>query len=233
MRRLNDTRYIRPLGGRHAAVIPALPEEYDASMPLGAYYPKRDTNPNPNVPRGMSHYPQHIIAQAEAQKRLAAQQTQQQQQQSPIAGPSGSGPASSSVPAPQHINPPNPQHDPAQIMLSLGATGNPLNIQEYQPPQNQNLGQSISAGADKRTTRSGGITNTNPPSSSSAPITRQTRARGSQQQQQSGPTNVNGTEESALNADGTMTTTFASIMNAYPAPGVSATMSGQTTASTS
>jgi hypothetical protein len=28
----------RPLGGRHAAVIPALPEEYDASVPMGPYY---------------------------------------------------------------------------------------------------------------------------------------------------------------------------------------------------
>jgi hypothetical protein len=28
-----------PLGGRHAAVIPALPEEYDAAVPIGAYYP--------------------------------------------------------------------------------------------------------------------------------------------------------------------------------------------------
>ncbi|KLO14722.1 hypothetical protein SCHPADRAFT_296295 [Schizopora paradoxa] len=28
-----------PLGGRHAAVIPALPEDYDASVPLGGYYP--------------------------------------------------------------------------------------------------------------------------------------------------------------------------------------------------
>ncbi|KAF9013131.1 F/Y rich C-terminus-domain-containing protein [Cyathus striatus] len=31
-----------PLGGRHAAVIPALPEEYDASHPIGAYYPDRN-----------------------------------------------------------------------------------------------------------------------------------------------------------------------------------------------
>lgn len=30
-----------PLGGRHAAVIPALPEEFDSTMPLGAYYPSQ------------------------------------------------------------------------------------------------------------------------------------------------------------------------------------------------
>jgi len=59
-----------PLGGRHAAVIPALPEEYDASMPIGAYYPKREASANPNVPRGLSHYPQHVIAQAEAPSQV-------------------------------------------------------------------------------------------------------------------------------------------------------------------
>ena len=31
--------YFSPLGGRHAAVIPALPEEFDSSIPLGGYYP--------------------------------------------------------------------------------------------------------------------------------------------------------------------------------------------------
>jgi len=78
-----------PLGGRHAAVIPALPEEYDASMPIGAYYPserdklKREVSANPDLPRGMSHYPQHILAQAEAQRaqQQAVQQAKQQAQQ--------------------------------------------------------------------------------------------------------------------------------------------------------
>ncbi|KAG6830578.1 hypothetical protein H0H92_016029 [Tricholoma furcatifolium] len=87
-----------PLGGRHAAVIPALPEEYDSSMPIGAYYPterdKRKRNipgaPAPTVPKGISHYPQHIIAQAE----------QQQQAHVPSPGePLGSN--LSSAPAPQ------------------------------------------------------------------------------------------------------------------------------------
>ncbi|KAF9485769.1 hypothetical protein BDN70DRAFT_795187 [Pholiota conissans] len=215
-----------PLGGRHAAVIPALPEEWDSSMPLGAYYPKRDSNPNPGVARGLSHYPRHIIAQAEAQKaaRLAEEQTQLQQQQQPIAGPSGLGSASSSATASQHIN----QHELPHIMLSLGATtGGSLNIQEYQPPPNQ------SHTADKRTTRSDGVTNTNSASSPSA-TARSTRAQGNHQQPQQQATPVNGAETSALNADGSMATTFASIMNAYPVPGVSTPqMSGQPTASTS
>lgn len=61
-----------PLGGRHAAVTPALPEDYDSTLPIGALYPsecdrmKREVNPSP---RGLSYYPQHIIAQAEAQHR--------------------------------------------------------------------------------------------------------------------------------------------------------------------
>ncbi|RDB14850.1 hypothetical protein Hypma_016380 [Hypsizygus marmoreus] len=70
-----------PLGGRHAAVIPALPEEYDASLPIGAYQftqdkLKRDATSTPESPRGLAHYPQHIIAQAEAQR--AQQQALQQ-----------------------------------------------------------------------------------------------------------------------------------------------------------
>ncbi|KAF5377869.1 hypothetical protein D9615_006687 [Tricholomella constricta] len=88
-----------PLGGRHAAVIPALPEEYDASMPIGAYYPTdrdkmRRTSGTPDTPspKGISHYPQHIIAQAEAQR--AQQQALQQAQQigaQPLKPGEGSG----------------------------------------------------------------------------------------------------------------------------------------------
>ncbi|KAF8170617.1 F/Y rich C-terminus-domain-containing protein [Mycena galopus ATCC 62051] len=53
-----------PLGGRHAAVIPALPEEYDAAMPIGPYYPprpqiQREQQEGPRV----SHYPPHIYQQ--------------------------------------------------------------------------------------------------------------------------------------------------------------------------
>lgn len=75
-----------PLGGRHAAVIPALPEEYDATMPIGAYFPadrdklkRASALPGNPSPKGLSHYPQHIIAQAEAQraKQAALQQAQQ------------------------------------------------------------------------------------------------------------------------------------------------------------
>ncbi|TFK23056.1 hypothetical protein FA15DRAFT_491252 [Coprinopsis marcescibilis] len=80
-----------PLGGRHASVIPALPEEFDASMPRGAVYhsplereklklaaaaaaaanggsavePSGAPVISGDLPKGLSHYPQHIIAQAQ------------------------------------------------------------------------------------------------------------------------------------------------------------------------
>ncbi|KAJ7486206.1 F/Y rich C-terminus-domain-containing protein [Mycena galericulata] len=77
-----------PLGGRHAAVIPALPEEYDKAMPVGPYYP-----PRPRIPvrereegegstRG-SYYPPHIVAQAAAKQQQRPPPQQQQQQQGP------------------------------------------------------------------------------------------------------------------------------------------------------
>lgn len=191
-------------------------------MPIGAYYPKRDTNPNPNLPRGMSHYPQHIIAQAEAQKlqRLAAeQQQQQQQQQQPIASSSGS--SSTAAPTTQ----PNPQHDSASTMPNEAAT-DALNIQQYQSPRNQDQSQGqvqpAPNASEKRATKTSATGGTTSPSTAA----RQTRARGNQQQQP-----VNGAEVASVNVDGAGPTTFASIMSAYPAPGIPAV--GQPTSSTS
>lgn len=70
-----------PLGGRHASVIPALPEEYDASIPRGPVYHtplEREKlkmtvgNASPGeMPKGLSHYPQHIIAQAQTSQPQA------------------------------------------------------------------------------------------------------------------------------------------------------------------
>ncbi|KIY46716.1 hypothetical protein FISHEDRAFT_66325 [Fistulina hepatica ATCC 64428] len=45
----------RPLGGRHAAVIPALPEEYDSTMPVGAFYPHKTDGSSKG-----SYYPPHV-----------------------------------------------------------------------------------------------------------------------------------------------------------------------------
>ncbi|KAJ3568254.1 hypothetical protein NP233_g5840 [Leucocoprinus birnbaumii] len=59
-----------PLGGRHAAVTPALPEDYDSTLPIGALFPsERERMKQETSPRGLSYYPQHIIAQAEAQRQ--------------------------------------------------------------------------------------------------------------------------------------------------------------------
>ncbi|EAU86330.1 transforming growth factor beta regulator 1 [Coprinopsis cinerea okayama7 len=74
-----------PLGGRHASVIPALPEEYDASTPRGPVYHtplEREkmkavvgsASPG-DLPKGLSHYPQHIIAQARMQHQVAGPST--------------------------------------------------------------------------------------------------------------------------------------------------------------
>ncbi|KAJ7643811.1 F/Y rich C-terminus-domain-containing protein [Roridomyces roridus] len=57
-----------PLGGRHAAVIPALPEEYDKAMPIGAYYPPKAAaavgqDGKGEEAKGGSYYPPHILAQ--------------------------------------------------------------------------------------------------------------------------------------------------------------------------
>ncbi|KAF4590798.1 hypothetical protein EYR40_009395 [Pleurotus pulmonarius] len=61
-----------PLGGRHAAVIPALPEDYDAAHPIGPYYPsvyekmkrqkQADGDGAGDAPR--SYYPPHLTGQA-------------------------------------------------------------------------------------------------------------------------------------------------------------------------
>jgi hypothetical protein len=203
-------------------VIPALPEEYDASMPIGAYYPKRDTTSDPNVPRGLSHYPQHIIAQAEAQKvqKLAAQRMQGQ----PIAGPSGSNASSSSSQqsaGPSHI----PQPGQPPMLVGLGGPASELNIHEYQPPQPHPQAQSVSQGPERRSTRStAASTSSAPPKTSTSTSAHHTRSasRGNPRQQPLQTSSAPPPVPPSLNADGTMPTTFADIMNAYPAPGVQA-----------
>lgn len=78
-------RFCSPLGGRHAAVTPALPEDYDSTLPIGALYPVERDRLKREIatsPRGLNHYPQHIIAQAEAQsqrKDLVSDQLSSQQ----------------------------------------------------------------------------------------------------------------------------------------------------------
>jgi len=203
----------RPLGGRHAAVIPALPEEYDASMPIGAYYPKREASANPGVPRGLSHYPQHIIAQAKAQKsqQLA---TKQAKENGASAGSSlSSGPQQEGSTLSQNAA----QSNHAQIALPPPSSSEGLNIQHYQPTQQV---QALSQGIEKRATRSStNNANTSAPSA----LGRNTRAstRGSQrqaQQQQQLLASAPGT--SMPPASEVMPTTFVSIMSQFPVPGL-------------
>ncbi|KAF9031437.1 F/Y rich C-terminus-domain-containing protein [Panaeolus papilionaceus] len=140
-----------PLGGRHAAVIPALPEEYDSSLPLGAYYPKRDPS-NPNVPRGMAHYPSHIIAQAEAERGhkyvAGSLGTNGATPQHSVASGSGSStpqPQSMQMQIQMQVQPTPPEslqqqnggQPPLQIIPQNPGGPPTLNIQEYHPPQQQ------------------------------------------------------------------------------------------------
>ncbi|KAJ7160056.1 hypothetical protein C8R46DRAFT_905950 [Mycena filopes] len=86
-----------PLGGRHAAVIPALPEEYDSHMLPGPYYPPRARVPTREEGEGprQSHYPPHILAQAAQQQQQAqasgsgTKRTPTPQQQQPEYGGAG------------------------------------------------------------------------------------------------------------------------------------------------
>ncbi|KAF9524269.1 F/Y rich C-terminus-domain-containing protein [Crepidotus variabilis] len=175
-----------PLGGRHAAVIPALPEEYDASMPIGPYYPRRNIPvPEANLPRGLSYYPQHIIAQADAQRGG---------QDGPVAGPSSiSAPPMAPLPSESDIE----QAAAQQTLVSAinAAVGDPTQLAFFGlQPQ---LAHSISAPpvapsqqtqqTQKRVTRSSAAaanTSTSVPSSSTVPNsnTRHTRSTSKVQQ---------------------------------------------------
>lgn len=198
----------RPLGGRHAAVIPALPEEYDASMPIGAYYPKREVSANQGVPRGLSHYPQHIIAQAEAQKS-------QQSNGSASGGPSSS---SRSQQDGRTLAQNATQSHHLQIPLAPASSSKGLNIQHYQPIQQT---QAPSQGPQKRATKS---SNTSAQSASGRSTRASARGRQEQQeQQQQQPVLVSAPGTSIPPASEAMPTTFAGIMSQFPVPGLAKT----------
>ncbi|KAI5897087.1 uncharacterized protein SCHCODRAFT_01200512 [Schizophyllum commune H4-8] len=62
-----------PLGGRHAAVIPALPEEYDSTMPMStliAQKHQQQQQAQPPQPR-QSYYPPHVASQQPGKPRIA------------------------------------------------------------------------------------------------------------------------------------------------------------------
>ncbi|KAF8812915.1 hypothetical protein BYT27DRAFT_7220736 [Phlegmacium glaucopus] len=207
-----------PLGGRHAAVIPVLPEEYDASMPIGAYYPKREVSANPGVSRGLSHYPQHIIAQAEAQKsqQLAIQQAKE----------TGASTGSSSLSSPQQqegstLSQTATQGNHVQIALPPSSSSEGLNIQHYQPTQQV---QAPSQGSEKRATRSS-TNNVNTFAPSGSGRNTRTSARGSQRQpqQQQQRVSASAAGTSVPSASEAMPTTFVGIMSQFPVPGLTDT----------
>ncbi|KAG6902616.1 hypothetical protein C0995_014222 [Termitomyces sp. Mi166 len=116
-----------PLGGRHAAVIPALPEEYDSSLPIGAYYPTQSEREkrireaggipetsNADDISSSSYYPRHVHLQAERLKQQNMQQMDTHPSQQP-GEPSASGQ--------QQMPPQTP--GPSQIDTNL------MNLQEF------------------------------------------------------------------------------------------------------
>lgn len=133
--------YTRPLGGRHAAVIPALPEEYDASMPIGAYYPterdrlKREGSQVPESPR-TSHYPPHIMAQQRGSSVTSQPRSASQSQvsPSPTAQLPSPAPQLQGQPANQFVQQSQQQQGLTQIVLPPPTTSEMLNIQEYEHP---------------------------------------------------------------------------------------------------
>ena len=169
-------------------------------MPIGAYYPKREVSANPGVPRGLSHYPQHIIAQAEAQK---SQQLTQQANGNARAGPSSS--SSSQLEGSSQA-----QGHHLQIALAPTSSSKGLSIQHYQPIQQA---QAPSQGPQKRASKS------------SAPSTsgRSTRAstRGSQRQEQQPQVSGSAPDPAIPPVSEAMPTTFAGIMSQFSVPGLS------------
>jgi hypothetical protein len=172
-------------------------------MPIGAYYPKRDVSATPGVPRGLSHYPQHIIAQAEAQKsqQLATQQ-----------GNGSVGPSScSSQQQGSTLTLNATQGNHSQITLAPASSSKALNIQHYQPIQQT---QAPSQTPQKRATKS---TSTSVPSTSGRSTRASTRRSQRQEQQQQHQVSVSA-DTSMPSASEAMPTTIAGIMSQFPAP---------------
>jgi hypothetical protein len=199
----------RPLGGRHAAVVPALPEEYDASMPLGAYYPKKEVSANPGVSRGLSHYPHHIIAQAEAQKNQQ------------LASASAGSPSSSSLQHGSTSSQNTTQGNHVQIALPHASFSQGLNIQHYQPTQRvQGPTQ-----AEERATRSKTNVSANTCASSASSCSTRT-TRGSKRQARQQQVSASASNTSMTSASEAIPTTFVAIMSQFPVPGLVDTSHG-------
>ena len=182
-------------------------------MPIGAYYPKREVSANPGVPRGLSHYPQHIIAQAEAQKS-------QQQVNGSASGVPSSSSSSQQDGSPLAQNATQSNH--LQVRLAPASSSKGLNIQHYQPIQQT---QAPSQSPQKRVTRSSNTSAPSAPGRSTRASTRvsQRQEQQDQKQQQKQPVSVSAPDTSIPPASEAMPTTFAGIMSQFPVPSLAET----------
>ncbi|KAJ7079731.1 F/Y rich C-terminus-domain-containing protein [Mycena belliarum] len=122
-----------PLGGRHAAVIPALPEEYEGGRLVGAYYPPRETQEGEK--RG-NYYPPHILAQAASAP--PPQKRPEYRDGSRVVMPPGGGPiAGGSGGGGNYYLPHTQQQGRASPPEPLGYPG-PPNGSPYPPGANNN-----------------------------------------------------------------------------------------------
>ena len=166
------------------------------------------------MPRGLSHYPQHIIAQAEAQKgqQLATQQTKE--------SGANSGPSSSSSSPQQGCTSPTNATlgNHVQIALLPASSSEGLNIQHYQPIQQV---QTPSQGPEKRAARSSINTNTNTSASSASSRSIPTSTRGSQRQAQQQQQVVSAAPDTSMPSSSEVTPkTSVGIMSQFPVPGL-------------
>jgi len=167
----------RPLGGRHAAVIPALPEEIEPSTNVSSYH----MSDREKDRRGMDDLSRSPPYQQSSAHHLSP-------------------------------SPPQPlQAGVTQIVLPAPTSSETLNIQEYHPP--------VLKESEKRT-RSHRHTSHSPNAPAHA---HHTRSSSRLSRQESSPsTNQSPYLANAVSASSPpVPATFASILNAYPAPSVS------------
>ena len=177
-------------------------------MPIGAYYPKREASANPGAPRGLSHYPQHIIAQAEAQKG----QQQANGSANVFASTSSSFQQDGSKLAQNAL-----QSNHSQAPLPPASSSKGLNIQHYQPVQKTQAPSQV----QKRVTRRSSNTSSAPPRNTRASTRVSQRQEQKEQQQQKQPVSVSAPDTSMALASEAIPTTFAGIMSQFPVPNLS------------
>ena len=194
------TTRARPLGGRHAAVIPALPEEYDSAT-AGAYHPA-DREKDPGRDRRGDD-------------------------------PSGSPPYQQISAHHLSPSPPQPlQPGVTQIVLPPPTSSETLNIQEYHPPPQKESDKRTTRGTNHAvspsptSTRSQRRTSRSPSARTNAdhyppPHAHHTRSSSRLSRPDSSSSTNQPSPYLANASPPPVPATFASILNAYPAPSAS------------